>query len=216
MGITMTGYQPPHVLNHQAGGIDPLNLALIAGNLTNAQHGPLDPDLHHNQVHGHDDHAEYRLTWLLPQDFVAVQGAPAITQYGAFPNCYSGWAFDPAADEAVMALVFPPVQDWAGRADCIVRIFWTINAAAAGNVRWAAHALAVQPWTAEVLTAAGMNQVGIAVPPAVDTIIFYAFTTAEAVALGDVVRIFIQRQGTDVLDTFPNDAVFLGAFVGWN
>jgi hypothetical protein len=212
----MQGYQPPHVANHEAGGIDPLALANIAGQIAAAQHpAGLGANLHHPQIHGAVDHTDRtRSIWLPPQCFTAVEGAPALTQYGVFPASYVGWAFDPGAREAVLAEMSFPADYVFDILSETITVFWTRNAAGAGNVRWEKYFASVPTdnligWHGAIATQA---------VPAQD--VLASFTEGlgmlNGARTGDIFcKIGIRRDGLAGADTFPADIVFLGACLNY-
>jgi len=196
-GITMTGYQPPHALAHQAGGIDPLNLALIAGQIAYTQH----------PVGIHD--YTYEMLPIPITSFMATEGSPALTQYGVGYTAYIGWAFDPAADETITTQLRMP-QQWmyVGAAPQLfveILIGWCKNAASApGVVAWRG-VLSADNTLLNLAGTEAAQDVGSAGVNVRDQITLGV--SAEQIEYNDIMKIHIRRRGSVGADTLAVDAI---------
>ena len=215
--IGMQGYQPPHQANHRSGGIDPLPLQNLAGALVAAQHpAGLGANKHHNQVHGWQtgDHSNTRYTFLSPLDFMAVQGAPVLTQYGVFPNTYMGWAFPNGADSAIAAYVAAPMDDWVDNGGSTwIYFLWTVAVAAGGNVRWGQYLECF--WSGHSMILAGGSVFYEQGVPAPNIAQGFNEHIHELVDDAQFVRYYVARNGSAGGDTYANPAIFLGAVINW-
>jgi len=206
--ILTLGNVPVHVISHQAGGLDPISLPLIAGQLVAGQHpAGLGANLHHNQVHGAADHTDR--TRIFPADirsFGAILGAPALTQYVGGINSYIGWAFDPAADEYISGTC-PLPGDWSS-GGIVVTLYWTRNAGGAGNVYLGILLNSMS--VGDTLQGVGAARSVTSAVPDVDLLAASVLASVGGVAAGDLIKLAVYRLGTNVADTYASDAILVG------
>jgi len=140
-------------------------------------------------------------------------GAPDYARRGTNER-YRAWAFDAAANEAVIFEWTPPV-DYVAATAVTFKLIWTNLGAGAGNVVWRLFVSSVAETGDMNSVASEANASDTVAAPAQNVLKITNHSRTVTPAASDIVRVLVQRVAADAGDTLANDAGLLGVWVDY-
>lgn len=151
--------------------------------------------------------------WLQTTDFIdSGAGGPVNAARGSTGTASEkspGWSFDPGTVEGVIGLVELP-DGYAGGAVDIV-IYLAPSTGGAGNVRMTVSGATLASGQQIDQAASFSDSATIAMPAVADQVVTHTFSALGSSLDAGPLRFNVQRDATNVADTYAGDVWFLGA-----